>query len=286
MSKITAETELRVRQVRRADGFRTGSGWSLGFDRASFTQAATPSSGGTAAGSRSQGARGDSLRLTQRHSLGDAAPGNGLWEWDDLLATTSRLAEEKGLGETPSDLASGASGGRPNRFLPSRSRQQFDPGGGGGEKTGPSPVDRRKAGSKHHLLTDAQGVPVVVKLTGANRHDVTQLLPLTNSVPPMAGQVGRPLQRPQRMYADRAYDSQPHRDQLRGLGIEPHLARRRTEHGSGLGKYRRVVERTISWLHQFRRLRVRYDRRADIHEAFLTLGCVMICWNLLDTGFC
>ena len=55
----------------------------------------------------------------------------------------------------------------------------------------------------------------------------------------------------------------------------------RTEHGSGLGRWRWVVERTFAWLNQFRRLRVRYDKRADIHEAFLSLGCVMICWHTL-----
>ena len=70
------------------------------------------------------------------------------------------------------------------------------------------------------------------------------------------------------------------------LGIEPVLARRGVAHGSGLGVYRWVVERTLSWLHQFHGLRVRYERRADIHEAFLTLGCVIICWKTLRTSFC
>jgi transposase len=59
------------------------------------------------------------------------------------------------------------------------------------------------------------------------------------------------------------------------------LAMRRTKHGSGLGTWRWVVERTFAWLNQFRRLRVRYDRRADIHEAFLSLGCALICWQSL-----
>lgn len=67
--------------------------------------------------------------------------------------------------------------------------------------------------------------------------------------------------------------------------IEPMIAERNTEHGSGLGTVRWVVERTLSWLHQFRRLRVRYERRAEIHEAFLKLGCVMICWNTLVHQF-
>jgi transposase len=64
----------------------------------------------------------------------------------------------------------------------------------------------------------------------------------------------------------------------------PHRAladMRRTEHGSGLGRWRWVVERTFAWLSQFRRLRVRYDKRADIHEAFLSLGCALICWQSL-----
>ncbi len=59
--------------------------------------------------------------------------------------------------------------------------------------------------------------------------------------------------------------------------IQPVLARRNTEHGSGLGVFRWVVERSVSWLHQFRRLRVRCERRDDIHEAFLTLGCIVLC---------
>lgn len=67
--------------------------------------------------------------------------------------------------------------------------------------------------------------------------------------------------------------------------IATRLARRREEHGSGLGKDRWPIERTISWLHQFRRLRVRYDRRADIHEAFVSLACSMICWRKVRHGY-
>ncbi len=146
-----------------------------------------------------------------------------------------------------------------------------------GGKTGPNPTDRRKPGSKHHLITDAQGIPLAIILTGANRHDVTQLLPLVEAIPPIRGKRGRPRRRPDRVQGDRAYHSEPHRRALRSLRIEPVLAQRFTEHGSGLGVHRWVVERTLAWLHQFRRLRIRYERRADIHEAFLSLGCSLIC---------
>jgi len=66
-----------------------------------------------------------------------------------------------------------------------------------------------------------------------------------------------------------------------GGASEPVLAKRRTAHGSGLGVFRWVVERTLSWLHQNRRLRTRYERRGDTHEALVDLGCAMICWNVL-----
>lgn len=157
---------------------------------------------------------------------------------------------------------------------------------GGGEKTGPNPTDRRKPGSKHHVATDAGGVPLNVTVTGAHRHDVTQLLPVLDGVPAVAGKPGRPRKRPDKVYADRAYDSQQHRQALRHRGIEPHLAERNTEHGSGLGVFRWVSERTLSWLHQFKRLRTRYERRADIHQAFLNLAHCLICFRLLKEGFC
>lgn len=56
-------------------------------------------------------------------------------------------------------------------------------------------------------------------------------------------------------------------------------------HGSGLGVFRWVVERTLAWLHRFRRLALRYERRADVHEAFLTLGCALITWRYLKREF-
>lgn len=156
-------------------------------------------------------------------------------------------------------------------------------GGGGG--TGPNPTDRRKLGSKHHLITDAQGIPLAAILTGTNRHDVTQLLPLVEAIPPVRGRRGRPRRRPDQVQGDRAYHSEPRSEALRSLRIKPVLAQRFTEHGSGLGIYRWVVERTLAWLHQFRRLRIRYERRADVHEAFLSLGCSLICLRRLHS-FC
>jgi len=152
----------------------------------------------------------------------------------------------------------------------------------GGSETGPSPVDRARNGSKHHLLVDASGIPLAWSVTGGNRHDVTQLIPLVERIPPVRGRVGRPRRRPQRLTADRGYDHDKYRRQLRRRGIASEIARRQTEHGSGLGRARWVVERTFAWLHNFKRLLVRYDRRHEIHEAFLAIGCCLVCFRRLQ----
>jgi transposase len=148
-------------------------------------------------------------------------------------------------------------------------------------------VDRRKNGTKHHLMTDGSGrVPMSFTVTGANRHDVTQLLPLVDGVPPVRGRRGHPRRRFDRTQGDRGYDSQPHRRELRKRHTTPVLARRNTPHGSGLGVYRWVIERAESWVHQNRHLKLRYDRRDDIHEAFVALACALICLNCLHDRFC
>jgi transposase len=155
----------------------------------------------------------------------------------------------------------------------------------GGAQTGPNPTDRAKRGSKRHLICDGRGVPLAVCVTGANRNDSQEALPLVDAIPPLQGTRGRPRYRPDCLLGDRAYDAEAIRSGLRGRHILPLLAVRRTKHGSGLGRWRWVVERTFAWLNQFRRLRVRYDKRADIHEAFLSLGGAWICWQSLRNGW-
>jgi transposase len=143
-------------------------------------------------------------------------------------------------------------------------------------KVGPSPVDRGRPGCKHHVITDANGVPLRVSLTGGNRHDVTQLLPLIHAVPPIRGLRGRPRRRPRVVYADRAYDHDKYRRLLRAHRITPRIARRGQIHGSGLGRVRWVAEAALAWLHGPRRLRIRWETRDDIHDGFLQLACCMI----------
>jgi Transposase DDE domain len=129
------------------------------------------------------------------------------------------------------------------------------------------------------VLTEGRGIPLAVSLTGGNRNDITQLLPLLAAVPPVRGRRGRPRRRPERLYADRAYDHDKYRRLVRATGTRPVIARRGVAHGSGLGVYRWVVERTLAWYHGMKRLRIRWERRDDIHEAFLGLATCVITYR-------
>ncbi|MEU9959880.1 transposase [Streptomyces sp. NPDC050982] len=123
----------------------------------------------------------------------------------------------------------------------------------GGGATGPSPVDRRKTGSKHHLICDGRGTPLHVITTAANVNDITQPLTLIDGIPPVAGRPGRPRRRPEAVLGDKAYDSKAVRHGLRDRRIMPVISRKGAPNIKGLGKLRYVVEQTFALLHQFKR---------------------------------
>ena len=157
----------------------------------------------------------------------------------------------------------------------------------GGERTGPNPVDRGKPGSKYHLVVDRTGIPLAVRLSAANAHDATQLIPLIDAIPSIIGprgKPGRPRKRPAKLHADKAYDSADLRRALRTRGITPRIARRGIDSSQRLGRYRWVVERTLAWLLGFRRLGVRYERRADLLQALLHLACTLLCLRFLPVA--
>jgi transposase len=149
---------------------------------------------------------------------------------------------------------------------------------GGVEGSGPNPTDRGRPGIKQHLAVDAGGIPLAAANTPANVPEVNVLVPLVEAAGPL-DEDGEPIHLPRRVYADRAYDSEPHRAQLRDRGMEAHLGRRRTPHGSGLGVFRWVVERTIGWLHGFRKLRFVTEKQDEMKTAFLNLGLALICFR-------
>ncbi len=135
-------------------------------------------------------------------------------------------------------------------------------------------------------MVDANGIPLAIEHTGANVHDSEMAMALVDAIPPIKQPRGRPRRRPDETLANRAYDAEDKiRKPLRARGIKPLIAKRNTDHGSGLGRYRYVVEAAFDWLFNQRRLRVRYEKRDDIHQAFLVIGCFLICWRRIQ-AFC
>jgi transposase len=122
-------------------------------------------------------------------------------------------------------------------------------------------------------VVDRNGIPLAVRLSAANAHDSTQLLPLVDDIPSIIG----PRKRPAKLHADKAYDTSDLRRALRARGITPRIARRGIDSSERLGRHRWVVERTLSWLLGCRRLGTRYERRADLLQGLLHLGCALLC---------
>jgi transposase len=132
---------------------------------------------------------------------------------------------------------------------------------------------------------DCAGIPLASLLTGANCHDSVVFETLLDAIPPITQPNRRRRKRPAKLHADKAYDIPRCRRALSQRHIRVRIARKGIDSSQRLGRHRWVIERTFAWLSRFRRLTMRYERRADIHQAFLTLGCALICLNALQNGF-
>jgi IS5 family transposase len=130
---------------------------------------------------------------------------------------------------------------------------------------------------------DRKGLPLTESLTGANVHDTHELFPLVDAIPEVKQPRGPPRHRPAKLHADKAYASRKNRQGLRRRGIAARIARPGIEPKQRLGRHRWVVERTNAWKNRQRRLRVRDERRDDIHFGFLVLGCCLILFRHLQT---
>jgi IS5 family transposase len=155
----------------------------------------------------------------------------------------------------------------------------------GGPYTGPNPTDRGKLGSKRRLIADRQGTPLILCVTGANRHDSVVFDEPVDALPVVGGNRGRPRRWPGKLHADKGYDYARCRAHLKRRGIKDRIARRGIERNDRLGRHRRVVERTHSKLAAFGNLRTRFERRIDVHTALLSLACCVICVRSI-ASFC
>jgi transposase len=214
--------------------------------------------------------------------VADATQGDGVRKRCDVLATPQRLAKNGRVASPVPGIAEPASEGWQVGLVEGCSGLGDHPGEKGGEKVGPNPTDRGKPGSKRHLVTDLNGIPLAMVLTEANVHDSQVFEDLLDGIEPIKGARGRPRRRPEKLHADKGYDARKCREVLKRLGIKSRIARKGKESSERLGRHRWVVERTLAWMARYRRLAVRYERRAKIHEAFLHLGCSLICLNYLS----
>jgi transposase len=135
------------------------------------------------------------------------------------------------------------------------------------------------------VLVERRGIPLSVGLSTANCADCLTLEAMLDAVQPIKRPLGRPRKRPDKLHADKAYDAAHCRAACRQRGITPRIARRGIDSSERLGRYRWVAERTLGWLGRYRRLRVRDERLADVHLAFLQLGCALICLNFWVNRF-
>ncbi|MFI6550435.1 transposase [Streptomyces prunicolor] len=93
--------------------------------------------------------------------------------------------------------------------------------------------------------------------------------------------LGRPRRRPDAMLGDKGYGSHAHRDELRHRRILPVISRKGSPNIKGIGKPRYVVEQTFALFHDCKRLAVRRERRTELHGAFISLACALICCRRL-----
>lgn len=103
-----------------------------------------------------------------------------------------------------------------------------------------------------------------------------------DAIPAIAGLPGRARKRPAKLHADKGYDYERCRQHLRQRGIASRIGRRWIESSERLGKHRWMVERTHGWFAGFGKLRIRFERRLDIHEALLKLAAAIICAHFVD----
>lgn len=149
-------------------------------------------------------------------------------------------------------------------------------------KVGPNPTDRGRSGSKLNVMTSNSGIPLAVIVSGANEHDVNYILPLVFlKLPQIGGRPGRPRRYPRCVRADQGYTSNALLWILRKCRIQARIPQRGQPHPERLGKHRWPVERTISWLKQYRRVGTRRDRLLSTYHSFVTLACAIITFKQL-----
>src|SRR6476469_1552339 len=234
------------------------------------------------AGGQSSGPAWNPLCQPYRRSLADAAARGLRRQRLIVLAAPAGMDPSRNLATVAQTSAQSAGQIRWRVAGACRGRQPVGPRFKGGPHTGPNPVDRAKPGCKRHLLTDVEGVPLVVQTTAANVPDQEQLPSLLEAMPAVQGPRGRPRRKPGSIFGDRAYGTAEMIALVTLMGIFSFLAPRADDtHGSGLGTFRYVVERTLACFSQFRRLKMCYERTPEHFQALHEIAaCCLVATRL------
>jgi putative transposase len=152
----------------------------------------------------------------------------------------------------------------------------------GGGKTGKNPTDRGKIGTKRSVLTDGQGVPLGLAVSGANVHDKHLVRETIESIPVERPQVTP--KKPQHICQDKGYDYPDTRELVAEFGYTAHIPVRGSDSAKrkklpGYRARRWVVERTHSWFNRFRRLLIRWEKKVANFKAFLHFACAWITYR-------
>lgn len=138
-----------------------------------------------------------------------------------------------------------------------------------------------KPDSKIHLITDRNGLPLSLGISGANTHDSLGLQPLVRGVPPISSRCRPRRRHPAKLYADNGHEYDHLRKWLRECRIRHRIARKGIEFPTRLGRHRWVVERTVSWLAGCRRVHRRYERKAEHFPGFVGIAAALIIYRQL-----
>jgi transposase len=139
----------------------------------------------------------------------------------------------------------------------------------GGDLAGPNPTDRGKRGTKYHIATTGDGVPVACAATAADVNDTLLFERLFLTAFAVVARI-------RAVFADKGHDAEGNRELCRAFGAEPRLHKRGRPHGSGLGRRRWPVERSNAWILENKRLALRYDRLGFIVQSLLQAACLFL----------
>lgn len=254
-------------------------GRAVGEDRTPPPGAAPESERGTTVGGQPGVLRGDPVGPA--HGREVAGPAGPIPEPLDVLAPPEAVGGGRDVGPDLAGVPRGARRAGPARLERGVRRRHVLPREKGGLAVGPT---KRGKGTKCMVVVDRQGVPLGHYLDAASPAEVTLVERTLETIKVPRNGPGRPRTRPERLIGDKAFDSDPLRERLDRRGIEliaPHRENRvrpPTQDGRKLRRYRRrwIVERTIAWLGNFRRLAVRWDRYVGMYAAFFHVAFVLI----------